>query len=481
MKKLIYILVLLTLSSLSFGQALTSVTATLTDSQSTVWANASITAQIQPPFGNPSPLNNQGGPIVNPLVVTFADGSGTFSMSLDDNLVVAPSGSTYLFTICPNATVTNCSTSIQVVHGGSMDLSASLSADLTNITVNAAPTVYRAYVDAEVTGGQGSIYWRTTDNMLRGFNGSSWVAIGSGGGGGISRWDQIISPTANLSLGMGNFTNQFQFGNATGSGLPSWDIFDSNNNTGTGILFRVRTAPASTEIPVEFCTQGTTNCIMLDTSAVLQALGSAQIIATSVINNASGVGEIFLGSNGTGVVSGTNQVAIMGNNNQLYASENGNPLAKVLLGGTINCPSSPLTGSALRAVDINGGTTCTAIPFVNSYTTLLLGNTSWITQTQFDISGTQSQFPIAGVGGHITVTRLKVYTFLAPTGCSVQPGITLTDGTTSTSVTIANGATSGDSGVISVNYTNGGILQTQAVLGTGCTNQPGPGMVQVLF
>ena len=160
--KNLFIVSLILISSLSFGQSFTSVTTTLTDNTSQVWANASWRAEFVPPFGNPAPPNNNGHPLVGPQS-GFADGTGTFSVSLDDNLVVKPSGSTWRFTLCPNASVSVCSVSTQVIHGASMNLSGSISADLTPVQVSAAPTIFRGYQDSEVNAGQGSAmyYLRT--------------------------------------------------------------------------------------------------------------------------------------------------------------------------------------------------------------------------------------------------------------------------------------------------------------------------------
>lgn len=329
--------------------AYTSITATLIDGQGQIWANASWTATIIPPFGNPTPLNNGGIPTLG-TVSGVADNSGNISTSLDDNLNIKPSGSVWRFTICPNATVKVCSTSIQVITGTTMNLSASLSADLSNINVATQPTLYRAYTDTEVTGGQGAIYWRTSDNTLRGFNGSAWVAVG-GGGGGSSTWSSLLSPTGNLTLAMLGNTTTFNMG-GTGTTGAAFDITDSNDNHGTNYLLRVWTGSGSTAKTVAFCSNNTTDCIQF-ASASLTAIGNAGITATQVINNSTGIGVMQLGSNGSGSVSQANTVKIMGNSNQLYASENGAVISKVLLGGQINCASG-----VVQSIDNAGNVTC---------------------------------------------------------------------------------------------------------------------------
>ncbi len=355
MKKSYIAILLLLTSCVCVAQTYTNVTATLTDGGGQVWANAHITATIQAPFGNPNKLNNLGHDIISPIDF-FADGTGTFTgVSFDDNTVILPTGSTWKFSICPNATVAHCSESIQVVHGASMNLSASLSADLVIPTVAAAPTIYRAYIDSEVTGGQGAIYWRVTDNTLRGFNGSTWVPVGSGGGGpSPSLWSSLLSPTANLILNMNNFTTQFNMG-TTGSTGGAFNITDSTSNTGTNYLFQVSTGTSSTAKPWSVCAKGTNDCVEFNASAVMQVLGAAQLIATQVLNTGPGVGVIQLGSNGSGSISQANTIKLTGNTNKAYLSENAAALAKVLLGGQVTCTTG---NKLLQSVDIDGNNTC---------------------------------------------------------------------------------------------------------------------------
>src|SRR5205814_3726020 len=111
----------------------------------------------------------------------FLDGSGHFTVSLDDNNVVTPAGSHWVFTLCPNATVPVCSNATILVTGVSQDLSVTLSNALTLPVVNTKPTIFRAYNDTEAFGGLGALYVRTNDNSLRlcntpaGCPGSGWT------------------------------------------------------------------------------------------------------------------------------------------------------------------------------------------------------------------------------------------------------------------------------------------------------------------
>lgn len=332
MKKIFILFLMLTAASYKSlaAPALTAVTVTLTDGSGQVWANASYYIELVPPFGNPNPLLNNGNPPTNPTVQGLADGTGTFNVQLDDNTVLTPTGSTWKFTLCPNASTSVCSVSIQLVHGLTQDLSASISADLTNITVHGSPAVNRAYSDTELpVAQQGDLYWRVSDNHLRGFDGASWQDIGTGGGGGSSKWSDLLAPTSNLTLAMIANLTTFTYGNATGASGGLFNLTDSTNNTGTNYLFRIFTATNSSAKAWEVCSQGTINCVEFNTGAMLQPIGAAQIIATQVVNGTSGIGTISLNSNGAGSVGGVNTGKITGNNNLLYVSENGGNLAKM--------------------------------------------------------------------------------------------------------------------------------------------------------
>jgi hypothetical protein len=167
--------------------ALTAVTVTLTDSTSQIWANAQWQANFVQLFGNPATPNNNGNPITSNHA-GVADGTGTFTVSLDDNSVVAPGGSQWQFILCPNASVVSCTVANVTVHGTTMNLSASLSSRLITPSVNTAPTIARAYKDSEAVGGFGALYVNTIDGTMR----QCLLAICNGTG-----WQIVIVSTVN--------------------------------------------------------------------------------------------------------------------------------------------------------------------------------------------------------------------------------------------------------------------------------------------
>lgn len=171
---------------LSYGQCIghcTSVTGTITDPSAQVWANAIISANIVPPFGIPlAQLLNNGVPINDPVVTLTANGSGVFNISLDTTTSLAPLGANWKFTICPNASVSNCYTLQIPITGVSEDISSAINAVITPPSVNALQTLSRGYTTTEVNSGQGGLFWNTLNNGIYGCaqyqcNGSGWTPI----------------------------------------------------------------------------------------------------------------------------------------------------------------------------------------------------------------------------------------------------------------------------------------------------------------
>lgn len=181
MHKSTLVAVLLLCSSFVLGQQYTNVTATLRDSSLQVWSQASWTTKFIPPFGNPSPPNNQGHPI-SQNQSGIADTAGNISMTLDDNSVVAPAGSKWEFTICPNASTNTCTTIQLIISGNTMNVGPAINPLLTVPVVGTTPSVSRAYNDSEANGSLGALYINTIDNSLRQCQaiecqGSGWVII----------------------------------------------------------------------------------------------------------------------------------------------------------------------------------------------------------------------------------------------------------------------------------------------------------------
>lgn len=207
MKKLATLIFCL-ISTCTLAQVLTTVTATLTDSTGQVWSQAQWTTTFIPPFANPSLPNNQGHP-VSKTQSGIASTSGAFTVSLDDNNVVAPAGSKWKFTICPNASVVSCTEVQLIITGSSMDISTALNTAISSPVVGAQPTIVRAYKDSEVNGSFGVFYSNVIDNTLRQCqlifcSGTGWVIISGGGGTGTTV--QVNGVTATSPANFNNTT-----------------------------------------------------------------------------------------------------------------------------------------------------------------------------------------------------------------------------------------------------------------------------------
>ena len=173
-----------------------AVTATITDSDGQTWNNGKWSATLYNPF--PANLPSIGGvPLTNAQLNLSGvmSNSGVLTGNFSDNSFIAPSGTQWQITICPNASV-QCSTGLTPITGAAPNLSSYLSSITTKIRFPASPTSY-GYLDAEVSpipnsGGQ---YFNVTSQMTRQWTGTAWQN-GGGGGGGLSGQTVACAPKA---------------------------------------------------------------------------------------------------------------------------------------------------------------------------------------------------------------------------------------------------------------------------------------------
>lgn len=187
MKKLLILSILLcTLASLSYGQSLTVVTATITDPSGQTWVGGSAQAQyIRPQNAQGTIPTSNGVRIVEggaPLFVQL-NVAGTFTVSVANLNTVVPAGGSWQFVICP-FTPTFCNNTVSAaVVGASVDLSAALSAQVQNPIVTPSLIMSTAYKDAEVVNAPNGMWIDTILQVLKyrdAFNGIH--TVGSGGG-----------------------------------------------------------------------------------------------------------------------------------------------------------------------------------------------------------------------------------------------------------------------------------------------------------
>lgn len=227
MFKKVLFTVLLFCPSVVWGQLL-SVTATLTDSDSVVWANGTCSVQVYSPNGTPFfgatpvPTNPQACAI---------DGSGVLATSIYNTTTITPSGAQYRFNIS-SATSAPGSSFLTLVTAANM--TSVLSAQLVAPRFSAAIAFVYGYADVEaVATSPGGQYYKTTSTAgQRIWSGSAWTSGGGGGGG----------CTASGPFGT------IQASNGSG-GCQSSGIIDFVNHITTGEAFEVGT-PFATPIGI---------------------------------------------------------------------------------------------------------------------------------------------------------------------------------------------------------------------------------------
>lgn len=161
-------LVLGCFSCLSFGQSLTTVTATITDPSPQAFVSGTATAEYQRPANSQgiTPVIN-GVPIVERPNLVGMDGSGTFVINLANLALVSPAGGKWRFTLCPNASASCSVVDSAGIVGAAVNLSANLSAGVFLISVPAQPHVFRAYKDSEIITAPGVVWLDVTINVVK--------------------------------------------------------------------------------------------------------------------------------------------------------------------------------------------------------------------------------------------------------------------------------------------------------------------------
>jgi len=187
MKK-IFLTVGLIFGGLVTSAQTTSVTATITDSDSQTWNNGTWTAVLMN-------IANPNGPYyLDGVQLTAAQLQKSGSMSSSGVITgtfydtvnhSTPNGSVYLFTLCPNASAPCVSNIGASPTGSSINLSTTLSANLAGPRFAATGANKFGYLDAEInpTPVSGGVYYNVTTGLQRIWSGAAWSNNGSGAGG----------------------------------------------------------------------------------------------------------------------------------------------------------------------------------------------------------------------------------------------------------------------------------------------------------
>lgn len=156
----------------------TSLSATITDSTSQVWANGSYNITFIPTPGQPGPFYWQGARFTPQVYQGTMNGAGTLSVTLPDNSTITPAGSQWAFVLCSNTTAP-CSTVKTAVTGATEDLSTFFSARVTPPVIYSAP-MPRAYSSSEVAipaPTQGGQFYQVVSNIPYFWSGTQWISL----------------------------------------------------------------------------------------------------------------------------------------------------------------------------------------------------------------------------------------------------------------------------------------------------------------
>lgn len=158
----------------------TTVTATVQDPSTQVFANGTWAVIFRPTPGATGPFNVNGVAFTQSFSGVM-NGSGVLSVTLTDNSTITPSGSLWTFKVCPNASFPCTSVDIRIT-GSNLDVSNIINAAVPLIQTAAGPLSY-AYQDSEITPipNPGQQYWNVLLNQNRVWNGSSWQPLISTG------------------------------------------------------------------------------------------------------------------------------------------------------------------------------------------------------------------------------------------------------------------------------------------------------------
>lgn len=240
MRKMLASLLLLCASA-AFGQ-MTTVSATVTDSDAQTWNNGSWNIVFNPSPSNPniSQYRVNGVPL-DPAVISqnsLMNTSGALSVSVYQNGAITPTGSTWKLTVCPNATA-RCG--VYIFSTGlltTLDISSSLSSVIVAPRFLAVSGTY-GYLDVEASVQllPGSTYFNVTSSCQRVWSGSSWGCSSTGAGvyvpiaGGTMTGPLILNadPVVPLGAVTKQYADQHPFSDPLGFGcIP--------NSTNAGVM-----------------------------------------------------------------------------------------------------------------------------------------------------------------------------------------------------------------------------------------------------
>lgn len=250
----------------AFAQS-TTVSATVVDQSSTVWANGSWKLDLVP---NPNAgsqqvfWNGSTLPATSQHFSGVLDGSGAFSQSVPSTNFMSPSGATYTITVCPNASSTCSVITRQTIQGSTTSLSSIITALTPAPQVLPLPLA-RAYNDSQVNVSPsqvGYFYLRVSDNQPRYY-------------GQDGAWHSFITGVSS-----------FQTGNLS----PLFTATPSTPNSGaTTLAYQLSNAAANTVFANCTGAGGAPSYCALTLAMLPTGINAASATALNTVVNCSGV------------------------------------------------------------------------------------------------------------------------------------------------------------------------------------------------
>ena len=206
MTRLIKFLLALSLLPLSiaWGQN-TTITATVVDSDGTVWANAPYTLSFRV---NPSQPDrdayNINGVKLDPTQLQKSgtlSSLGVLSASVYQTSAISPAGALWTLTVCPLSSATACGTVYIGTAGNTEDVSSLINSAITTPRFPALAGAYGyADLEAQITLPVGATYWNVTSQGQRYWNGSTWSTGALPPGVSCSGLPVVCTITGNLNV-----------------------------------------------------------------------------------------------------------------------------------------------------------------------------------------------------------------------------------------------------------------------------------------
>jgi len=184
MLKYIWYLIL-GLGAITASAQSTTVSGTLVDPLGNTWSAATITAVFQNTPGKSPPFVWTGGAFNQLPATVTSDSGGNFSLILPSNTSISPVGSTWLFSVCPNASL-QCAVVNVAVSGTTLNIVPIITGANAWPPLPAQPTtiskVYNTNQVAAPPQNQGGMLYDTTSQEMLVFTAGGWEPFATVGG-----------------------------------------------------------------------------------------------------------------------------------------------------------------------------------------------------------------------------------------------------------------------------------------------------------